>query len=208
VLFSSTVGTYGLDIQGETIDDYTLQRPRTFYGITKVFGEHLGRFYRRKYGLDFRAVRYPSVVGPGVKTPGVAQYTSWMIEESARGRPFTIWVRPDTRGPVLYFKDAARAAVELAAAPIERIRTVAYLIAGAEPAPNAGELADLVRARLPEARLDFQPDPELQAAFDRALRPLVDRNAREEWGWAPAYDPEPMVDDFLRELRLNPQRYE
>src|SRR6266496_4438299 len=43
-------------------------------------------------GLDFRCVRYPSIVGPGVKTPGVAQYTSWVIEECAKGKLFTMWI--------------------------------------------------------------------------------------------------------------------
>ncbi len=67
VLFSSTIATYGLDIREGRIDDYTLQRPQLFYGCTKVFSELMGLFYRRKYGLDFRGVRYPSIVGPGSK---------------------------------------------------------------------------------------------------------------------------------------------
>jgi threonine 3-dehydrogenase len=91
VIFASSVGTYGLDIAQDTIDDYTLQRPQYFYGVTKLFGELTGRFFRRKYGLDFRGVRYPAIVGPGIKTPGAVQYAGWVIEESAKGKPFTIW---------------------------------------------------------------------------------------------------------------------
>ena len=207
VLFSSTVATYGADIRADHIDDYTLQRPQLFYGATKVFCEHMGLFYRRKYGLDFRAIRYPSVVGPGITTPGVVQYTSWAIEESARGRPFTIWVTPETRFPIIYFKDAARAIVELGAAPADRVTTVNYLIAGPTPIASAGELAELVRAKVPEARLDFQPDPTLQPMIERAALPIDDRNAREEWGWRAHYGQERIVDDFLRELALHPQRY-
>ena len=67
VLFSSSIGTYGFDIKDKVIDDYTLQRPIIFYGACKLFGEHIGLFYRRKYGIDFRGVRYPSIVGPGVR---------------------------------------------------------------------------------------------------------------------------------------------
>ena len=144
VLFTSSVGTYGLDLRERVLRDDTLQRPVNFYGATKVFGEHMGRFYRRTYGLDFRGVRYPSIVGPGVRTPGAVQYTSWMIEESAQGRPFRAWARPDTRAPVLYYKDAARALVELQQAPAESIRTVVYLVAGPSPDPSAQELADAV----------------------------------------------------------------
>ena len=38
-------------------------------------------------------------------------------------------------------------------------------------------------------------------------RPLADDNARTEWGWRPVYGLEEMVDDFLQELRLHPERY-
>lgn len=207
VIFSSTVGTYGLGIEGTVLTDTTIQRPSLFYGVTKVFGEHTGLFYRRKYGLDFRSVRYPVIVGPGVKTPGVAQYTSWVIEESARGNPFTVWVTPETRAPVMYFKDAARAIVELAEAPRERIKTVNYLVAGAVPSASAGELADIVRARIPGAQIDFRPDPELAPFIGKTFLPIDDSNARSEWGWRPEYEQERMVDDFLHELRAHPHRY-
>jgi threonine 3-dehydrogenase len=207
VLFTSTIGTYGLGIQKGIIDDLTLQRPQLFYGVTKVFCEHMGLFYRRKYGLDFRGVRYPSIVGPGVKTPGVVQFTSWAIEECAKGNPFTIWVRPETRTPVLYFKDAARAIVKLAQAPAERIETVNYVLAGVTPMATAQELADTVRARVPGAQIAFEPDPALQEMLDKLLLPIDDRNARQEWGWQPEYDQARIVDDFLQELQQHPQRY-
>jgi threonine 3-dehydrogenase len=206
VIFASTGATYGLDIADDMIRDTTIQRPQLFYGATKVFGEHMGLFYRRKYQLDFRGLRYPSIIGPGVRTPGVAQYTSWVIEECAKGKPFTIWVTPETRVPVMYIKDAARATVQLAAAPWEQIKTVTYLIDGQKPTPSAQDLADAVRAKLPEAQITFRPDLEIQRVLDRVL-PLDDRNARQEWGWEPTYTLERMVEDFLGELRTHPRRY-
>ena len=207
MLFSSSISTYGLDFEGEVIDDTTIQRPLLFYGATKVFGEHMGIFYKRKYGLDFRCVRYPSIVGPGVKTPGVVQYTSWAIEECARGKPFTIWVPPDTRCPVLYLKDAARAIVELGQAPLANIKSANYLLGGIEPIASAGELADMVRTRIPGAQIDFQPNPALLPILTKLMVRFDDRRAREEWDWAPRYTQEQIVDDFLNEIRLHPHRY-
>lgn len=206
VIFASSMVTYGLDIDDEMIRDTTIQRPQLFYGATKVFGEHMGLFYRRKYQLDFRGLRYPSIIGPGVRAPGVVQYTSWVIEECAKGNPFTIWVKPETRIPVMYIKDAARAMVQLATAPLEQIKTVTYLIDGKKPTPSAQELADAVRAKLPRAQITFRPDLEIQRIIDSVL-PLDDRNARQEWGWEPTYTLERMVEDFLDELRTHPQRY-
>jgi threonine 3-dehydrogenase len=168
----------------------------------------MGLFYRRKYGLDFRGVRYLSVVGPGVRTHGVDHYTSWCIEACARGNPFTIWVEPRTRMPVIYIKDAARAMLQLGQAPRERIKTVNYLLAGVKPVATAGELADIVRSRIPGAQIDFEPDGELQRILDNMLRPIDDGNARAEWGWRIAYDQERIVDDFIQEIRRNPGRYD
>jgi nucleoside-diphosphate-sugar epimerase len=167
----------------------------------------MGLFYKRKYGLDFRGVRYPSIVGPGVKTPGAVQYTSWVIEESAKGKPFTIWAPPTTRCPVLYFKDAARALVELGQAPLGNIKSVNYLLAGTAPIASAGELADLVRTRIPGAQIDFQPNPVLQPLLAKLTVRFDDRRARQEWGWAPRYTQEQIVDDFLSEMKLHAHRY-
>jgi nucleoside-diphosphate-sugar epimerase len=206
VIFSSSRQTYGLGIEDE-ITDLTLQRPQMFYGVCKLFGEHMGLFYRRKYGLDFRGIRYPAIVGPGARTPGAVQYMSWMIEESAKSKPFTAWVRPDTRAPMLYIKDAARAAVQLTAAPRDAINMVNYVISGVTPTPSAAELAQAVLAKLPEANISFESDPELQAILDKTLLPIDESYARSEWGWQARYGVEEMVEDFVRELVDNPQRY-
>ncbi|MGZ0189684.1 MAG: NAD-dependent epimerase/dehydratase family protein [Alphaproteobacteria bacterium] len=197
VIFSSSIGTYGHAMPDGPIDDSTVQRPVFFYGATKVFGEHMGLIYKRKYGLDFRGIRYPSVVGPGVVTPGVVQYTSWMIEHAAQGKPFKIWVNPETRVPIMYIDEAATATIRLAEAPIEGIKTVNYLVDGAKPTPSAAELADVVRAKVPGAQLEFEPNPEVQALLDDMVRPLDDTKAREEWGWQPTHSVDRIVDDFL-----------
>jgi nucleoside-diphosphate-sugar epimerase len=208
VVFSSSIGTYGLDIRENVINDYTLQRPEIFYGATKVFCEHMGLFYRSKYGLDFRGLRYPSIVGPGVRAVGGAQYTSWVIEACAKGDSYVIWVNPETRYPILYFRDAARAIVNLSETPFEKIKTVNYVLAGISPVPSAGELADIVELKVPGAHIDFTPIPQVQEIIDKSLAVIDDNNARKEWDWSPEYSLEAMVDDFLQELKLNPQRYD
>lgn len=201
VIFSSSIGTYGNDMPDGPIDDATIQRPVFFYGATKAFGEHMGLFYKRKYKLDFRGIRYPSVIGPGVTTPGAVQYTSWVIEHAAQGKPFTIWVRPDTPMPIMYVTEAATATIRLAEAPLEGIKTVYYLVDGVKPSPSAGALADAVRARVPGAEIDFAPNPNIQAALDAMIRPLDDTKAREEWGWQPTHSLDRIVDDFLAAVR-------
>ncbi len=198
VLFASSLTTFGLDLEENVHRDNSLQRPVSLYGVTKLFGEGLGRFYRRKHGLDFRAIRYPAIVGPGFRAGGLVNYTSAMIEESVQGNPYTIHLGPETRIPIVYVSDAAQAMVEMADAPIENIETVNYLIDGVQPTPNAGEMAAMVKKKIPGAEIDFQPKQAWQSLLDMNAMPIDDAPARREWGWQAEYDSyEKIVDAFL-----------
>jgi threonine 3-dehydrogenase len=203
VLFSSSLGTYGLDLaDDEVLTDRTLQRPTSMYGITKLFAEGVGRFYKRKYGLDYRGIRYPAIVGPGVRATGYITYTSAMIEYSARGEPYTITIEPSTRVPLVHVEDAARAMIVLGRAPVENIQTITYLINGVQPTPTAGEMAEIVRRRIPGAQIDFQPDPARQAVLKLSARLIDDAYARQEWNWQPVYDSyEKILDSYLAALQ-------
>ena len=206
VIFSSTLGTYGIDIREDVIDDYTLQRPTLFYGCTKVFVELMGRFYKRKFGLDFRGVRFPPIIGPGVKTPGIAQYYPWAIEHAYKGKPFKIWVTPDTQCSTMYYKDAALGMIQCAQAPLEKIKMGVYLLGGMFL--SAQEFVDHVKRFLPNARLEFAPDMEKVEILKGHAKPVDNRCAREEFGWVSQYSIERTIEDFIKELKENPGMYE
>jgi threonine 3-dehydrogenase len=200
VLFASSVATFGLDLQGGILGDNSLQRPVSFYGVTKLFSEGVGLFFKRKHGLDFRSIRFPSIVGTGVnlRVGGIVTYTSAMIEESIKGNPYTVIVEPQTRIPLLYLADAARAMFELARAPRKKIKTVNYLIDGVKPTPSAEELARMVKVKIPGAEIGFQPNEQWKPILEMIALPIDDGPARKEWGWVPKYDYEKIIDCFLQ----------
>jgi threonine 3-dehydrogenase len=208
MVFPSSIVTFGLGA-GEVLTDETIQRPITMYGSGKLYGELLGRFYRRKFGLDFRCLRYCSVIGPGVKTMAVTQYNAWMIENAALGKPYECFVTEDTAIPVMYFKDAIRAIAMLYDAPEEQIKTVCYNVSGVSPAQTARELELAIKKFIPGAKITYKPDPSVME-YHKAQKVKIfdDRRAREEWGWEPAHsDVEKVVEDFIQEVRTRAHFY-
>lgn len=211
VVFTSSGGTYGLGI-GEVITDETIQRPINMYGIGKLFGELLGRFYRRKFGLDFRCVRYCGVViGPGYTTKAVPIYIPWMIEHAALGKPapFECWVSEDAPMQIMYFKDVVQGTKMLYYAPEERIKTVCYNLSAGTQVPTAKDVEIAIKKFIPEARFTYKPDPvTMEILYSLKCSSVDCSRASEEWGWNPQYtDYEKIVEDFINEARTNPELY-
>jgi threonine 3-dehydrogenase len=208
VIYGSTIATYSKDIPGKTIDDRTIQRPSSFYGVTKTTGELMGRFYHRKFGIDFRAVRLPSVIGPGAKTAHMSIYNAWAIEHAIKGQPYTLECEPQTRCPVIYYKDAARSLSSLAEADPSKIKTRVYNIAGISPAFTAQKLVDTIRRSIPSAELAFRPNPlVVELLAELGSLSINDACARTEWDWQPAYTLVSAVEDFIQEYNGNSKYY-
>ncbi len=87
VVFASSVTTFAEGLPEPLLRDDFPQRPVNLYGVLKQIAEGLGRYYRARHGVDFRAIRLPSVIGPGPRLPGLATYSVEMAEAVARGAP-------------------------------------------------------------------------------------------------------------------------
>jgi threonine 3-dehydrogenase len=201
VIFSSSMGTYGIT-DDAIISDATAQVPTIMYGVTKVFDELLGRYYYNKFGLDFRGIRFPQVIGPGVKSGGFGQYNPGMIEAAALGKPYEVWVPEDTALPILYVKDAVNGLLQLYAAEASRIKTRIYNLGQITPPPTAKDLADIIKRFAPSAQITFKPDPKAIEAVKVICKRIDGSNAEKEWGWKIRYSAEEMVKDFLEEMNL------
>lgn len=199
VLFTSSIGSYGVT-SDTVVTEETIQRPTNIYGVTKVFGELLGLYYFNKFGIDFRGLRFPQVVGPGVISEGIGQYNPKLIEAAVMGEPFQAWVPEDTVMPMLYIKDAVKSLLMLYDAPVESVQTRIYGVGQIMPPFTAGELADEVKKHYPDAQITFRPEPEAMVILKNIPRQIKGDRAATEWGWAPSYSLQSMVTDFIAEL--------
>ena len=204
ILYSSSGTTYGEDLEeGVVLDDKTLQRPASFYGINKVFCESTGRFYRRKFGLDYRGIHYPAIVGPGLRAAGIVTYASAMIELPAKGEPYTMPVGKEIQLSLVYVEDGARALIQLSNAPKENIKTVNYFINGVQnPLPTSGEMVEMVKKKIPGAKIDYDVNEDWDKLLKSASHAVDDSSSIKEWGWKPKYDSwDKIVDAYVAALK-------
>jgi threonine 3-dehydrogenase len=198
LVFTSTIAVFGPGLPERVGDDVPL-RPTTMYGVTKVAGELLGEYYARRFGLDFRGVRFPGLISASLPGGGTSDYALFMYVDGVRRGHYDAFCRADTRIPLMYMPDGVRALVELPDAPRERLRRSVYNIAAFSP--TAQEIADSVARAIPGARIGFAPDPRRQAILDSWPRVLDDSCARADWGWQAAFDLEAMTADLVPKIR-------
>jgi threonine 3-dehydrogenase len=203
VIFTSTIASYGLGLH--TVDEDTIQMPISMYGVTKVFSERLGEYYCRKFGIDFRAVRLPSIIGPGRGAGGASAYSTLMISEPALKRPYAVTVEEDVIMPILYIKDCVDCLIGLYEADNAKLKRRVYAIAGFSP--TAKEIYDEVKRALPSADIKFKPDRELTEIVRSWPQYLKETKAFEDWGWKTKYFLKETVKDFIEEVQTHPEIY-
>lgn len=200
VLFASTAAVYGSGQEPSREDLYRV--PSTIYGISKVYGEMVGTWFSRTYGMGFAAFRYASVIGPGRGEGGASAFTSLIVQKAAQGEPYTVRVPPSAQMPLVYVKDAIDATLFVH----RRLGSLGdgemiFNVPGISPGPTAEELVGAVRRRVPDARIGFEPDERVTRIVDSWSTDLDPGRIREA-GWRPSYSSlDALVDDFVNEVR-------
>jgi nucleoside-diphosphate-sugar epimerase len=149
--------------------------------MTKTVGEAWCGFYHRRFGLDARVGRPGAVVGPGRVAGGAASsWTTALIEEPLRGHPYVCPVAEDAASTLVYHTDLVEGLLRLCRA--ETVPSRIYNLGACSA--SAGEIARLVRQRVPDARISFQPDPVAQFVVGRWRYAVQDNErAARDLGW-------------------------
>ena len=201
VFHPSSIGAFGPSTPRDRTPQDTIQRPTTMYGVTKVAGELLCDYYHTRFGVDTRGVRYPGLIS--YVTPpggGTTDYAVEIFYEAIRNQRYSCFLRGDTCLDMMYMPDAIKAAIDLMDADASRlVHRNAFNVAAANFTPD--RLAAEIQKHIPEFTIKYDVDPVRQAIADSWPNSIDDSAAREEWGWAPAYDLEAMTRDMLENLR-------
>ncbi|MCR9229002.1 MAG: NAD-dependent epimerase/dehydratase family protein [Flavobacteriaceae bacterium] len=199
VFWPSSIAVFGKDSSLENTPQNGMRDARTVYGIAKVAGELWCQYYWERYGLDVRCLRYPGLIGHrSLPRGGTTDYAVDIYHHAVRGEPFTCYLAPDTRLPMLYMPDAIKAALQLMKAPAERIQVrTGYNIQGMSFSP--AEALRSIQRFYPEFRVVYEPD-QRQKIADGWPKAMDDVMAFNDWGWEPKYDLDFMTEDILTHL--------
>jgi nucleoside-diphosphate-sugar epimerase len=151
VVYASSIAVYGIqETFGErpvTEDDRT--DPVNVYGMTKAANDFAAATYADMYGLDLRGIRICTVFGHGRVNGMTGMIGGLMLSLPAIGKPVEMPFDKDERSPMIHAEDAAEMFVRVALA--ERLNHPVYITGG--HLASIGEMADLVRGFIPDARI-------------------------------------------------------
>ena len=200
VFWPSSIAVFGADTPKEHTPQETILNPDTMYGVTKRSGELLCRYYHKRFGIDVRSLRYPGLISHAAPPGGgTTDYAVDMLVAAAKNEPYTCFLRPDTRLPMMYMPDALGAVQSLMAADAKALSVrTSYNVAALSF--SAEELAAAIQTRCPNFAVSYEPDAR-QSIADTWPSSVDDTPARTDWDWAPAYDLDAMVEDMLEHLR-------
>lgn len=196
LFWPSSIAVFGPTSPRHGTPQETVLEPTTMYGVTKLAGEALCRYYALRFGIDVRSLRYPGLVSYSrFSGGGTTDYSVEMFLHALRTGSYRCFVREDTVLPLMFMEDALRATVELMTAPAAAI-TVRGSYNLTALSFTAGELAAAIARRVPGFSCTFEPDFR-QAIADSWPATIDDSRARRDWGWRPRFDLDAMTDAML-----------
>lgn len=181
VVYSSSASIYGQlkKLEGSLVkeDDAVTIYPTYFYRAAKTVSEWMGDFYKNKYGVDFVALRYSSVYGPGLYRSIPLELKKGILGQTCK--PFLTRPLDD----LIYVDDVADAVSRalFANKPLSR----AYNI-GLDRAYTNEDLSQAIQKALPDLKFEIGQHPNAAEVAPHRLRSPLDISlAKKELDWSP-----------------------
>jgi nucleoside-diphosphate-sugar epimerase len=157
----------------------------SFYGAAKVSGEAFCWAYRQSFGLDFIILRPSAVYGFGMQWP---LFVKPMVENSVRGLPTRFEKGREFPRDYTHAADVAHLAVKAVDIPADKVQDRVFYGATGQPLVTAGEVAETVKALIPEANIEIGSGLSEADLLEIRYRGILSiQNAQEQLGFQPRF---------------------
>ena len=195
----SSIAVFGPNTPKQNTPQHSIMEPATVYGISKQAGERWCSYYHHKYGVDVRSVRYPGLISwktlPG---GGTTDYAVDIYHKALQNGNYSCFLKENTRLPMMYMEDAIRATLQLMEADPDQLTVrSSYNLAAMSFTP--AEIADSIKAHIPEFEIGYEPDFR-QTIAESWPESIDDSQAQKDWGWSAEYNLQRTTSEMLESL--------
>ncbi|XP_070712284.1 L-threonine 3-dehydrogenase, mitochondrial-like, partial [Pempheris klunzingeri] len=196
VFIPSTIGAFGPESPRAPTPDICIQRPKSIYGISKVYTELIGEYFFLKHGVDFRCLRYPGIISSDSEPGGgTTDYAVDIFQEAVKNRKYTCYLRGDTLLPMMHIDDCVKSTIDFVDVERKKLKQTTYNVGAVSFTPNM--LAEEIKKTIPQFTIDYNVDPIRQNIADSWPQVFEDSNARHDWGHDPKMNTSQIVEQML-----------
>ncbi|VDN92940.1 unnamed protein product [Brugia pahangi] len=192
IFIPSSIGAFGPTTPLDHTPDLCIQRPRTIYGVTKVYAELLGEYYNERFGVDFRSLRFPGIISATQPGGGTTDYAVQIFYDALIYGKHKCYLHPNSRLPMMYYADCITSVILYLSVPGEKLTHRTYNVTGYSFTPH--EIAAAICKVMPNFKIEYEVCPIRQKIADSWPKRLDDTNAKKDWNWEPMYDLEATID--------------
>ena len=197
IFWPSSIAIFGNSTPKQQTPQNTVMEPTTVYGISKLAGERWCAYYKNKFKVDVRGIRYPGIISwktdPG---GGTTDYAIEIYHEAIKNNFYECFIAENTRLPMMYMDDAVNATIDLMKADVPE-EYLSYNISAIDFTP--AEIALSIKKHLPNFKISYSPDfrQEIAKSWPESID---DSKAKEDWNWQHSFDLEKMTKVMLKNL--------
>ena len=198
IIWPSSIAAFGPTTPHLNTPNETILSPTTMYGVTKVTGELLAKYYYYNYTLDTRSMRLPGIISSKTfPEGGTTDYAVEMFYSAIRKKKYISYLKEDTVLPMMYINDCIKCMIDLLETDNSQLKRRVYNVTSMSF--SVGELAAEIKTHIPEFTIEYKPDFRQEIA-NSWPKTIDDSLARQEWGWNPEYDLTSMTKDMIELL--------
>ena len=199
IFWPSSIAVFGPDSPKLNTSQNTILNPSSIYGITKLAGEKLCKYYYDKFDVDVRSLRLPGLIGwRSLAGGGTTDYAVEIFYYALKNNNYTCFLSKETILPMMYMDDAIEAIIKIMTTKKENIKIrTSYNISAVSFTPK--ELEKQIKIYFPNFNVKFKPDYRQKIA-DSWPDSIDDQEAKVDWGWKAKFNLEKLTSEMFKNL--------